>query len=197
MNIGIDIDGVLVDLEKFSTDYGTKMCIEEGWEIEINPEGYYETEKFNWTKEQEEKFWNKYLLKYIEETTAREFSAEIIHKLRQENNKIYIITARNESGLPPEAYGKMQQITKKWLNKNKIEYDKIIFAKDEEKLQKCLENNVNVMIEDNPNNILNISKQLPVIKYNCIYNEKMTEKNVITSYSWYQIYDILNKMKGE
>lgn len=197
MNIGIDIDGVLVDLEKFSTDYGTKMCIEEGWKIEINPEGYYETEKFNWTKEQEEKFWNKYLLKYIEETTAREFSAEIIHKLRQENNKIYIITARNESGLPPEAYGKMQQITKKWLSKNKIEYDKIIFAKDEEKLQKCLESNVNVMIEDNPNNILNISKKLPVIKYNCIYNEKMTEKNVTTSYSWYQIYDIINKMKGE
>ena len=42
MNIGIDIDGVLVDLEKFSTDYGTKMCIEEGWEI-----GYHIAEIYN------------------------------------------------------------------------------------------------------------------------------------------------------
>lgn len=197
MNIGIDIDGVLIDFEKFALDYGTKISIEEKWDIKINIEKYLEEEKFNWTKEQEEKFWNTYLVKYIEETEAREFSSEIIRKLRKQGNKIYIITARNESGLPQDRYGEMKQMTKKWLDKNKIEYDKIIFASDDEKLQKCIENNVSIMIEDNPENILKISQKIPVIKYNCEYNKKTIEKNIIIGYSWYHIYDIINKMKGE
>ena len=36
MNIGIDIDGVLLDLERFAIDYGTKFCIEENLDIKIN-----------------------------------------------------------------------------------------------------------------------------------------------------------------
>ena len=35
MNIGIDIDGVLTDIEKFMIDYGTKFCLEEGLEVNI------------------------------------------------------------------------------------------------------------------------------------------------------------------
>ena len=40
-------------------------------------------------------------------------------------NKIFIITARNESGMPPEYEGKMQELTKKWLLDNNIKYKKL------------------------------------------------------------------------
>lgn len=193
MNIGIDIDGVLTNLEEYAINNGIKMCIEEGWKVDINPEEYWETKKFNWTEEQEEKFWNKYLEPYVLETRPREYAVEIIKKLREEGDKIYIITARNESGLPPESYGKMQEFTKAWLKKNGIEYDKLIFAGDKEKLQQCLENDVDFMIEDSPNNILNISTQVPVIKYECKYNKKIAEKNITPAYGWYHIYNIINK----
>lgn len=193
MNIGIDIDGVLTNLEEYSINNGIKMCIDEGWKIELKPEEYWETKKFNWTEEQEEKFWNKYLVPYVLESKPRNYTAEIIKKLREEGNKIYIITARNEDGLPPESYGKMQEFTKKWLEENKIEYDKLIFASDKEKLQQCLENEVDFMIEDSPNNILNISTQVTVIKYECKYNEKITGQNIIPAYGWYHIYNIINK----
>lgn len=198
MNIGIDIDGVLLDLERFAIDYGTKFCIEENLDIKINIQEYWEGLKFNWTEEQENKFWNKYIIKYFKQYPPREFASEIIKKLKKEGNKIYIITARNEEGLPPEEYGKSQEITKTWLNENNIEYDKLIFAPDSEKLEQCLKNNVEIMIEDSPTNIKNISEKIPVIKYNCSYNENILGKNIITTYSWYQIYDIINKkMKGE
>ena len=198
MNIGIDIDGVLLDLERFSIDYGTKFCIEENLDIKINIQEYWEGLKFNWTEEQENKFWNKYIIKYFKQYQPREFASEIIKKLKKEGNKIYIITARNEEGLPQEEYGKSQEITKTWLNENNIEYDKLIFAPDSEKLEQCLKNNVEIMIEDSPTNIKNISEKIPVIKYNCSYNENILGKNIITTYSWYQIYDIINKkMKGE
>ena len=198
MNIGIDIDGVLLDLERFAIDYGTKFCIEENLDIKINIQEYWEGLKFNWTEEQENKFWNKYIIKYFKQYQPREFASEIIKKLKKEGNKIYIITARNEEGLPPEEYGKSQEITKTWLNENNIEYDKLIFTPDSEKLEQCLKNNVEIMIEDSPTNIKNISEKIPVIKYNCSYNENILGKNIITTYSWYQIYDIINKkMKGE
>lgn len=198
MNIGIDIDGVLLDLERFAIDYGTKFCIEENLNLKINIQEYWEGLKFNWTEEQENKFWNKYIIKYFKQYPPREFASEIIKKLKKEGNKIYIITARNEEGLPQEEYGKSQEITKTWLNENNIEYDKLIFTPDSEKLEQCLKNNVEIMIEDSPTNIKNISEKIPVIKYNCSYNENILGKNIIRTYSWYQIYDIINKkMKGE
>ena len=198
MNIGIDIDGVLLDLERFAIDYGTKFCIEENLNLKINIQEYWEKLKFSWTEEQENKFWNKYIIKYFKQYQPREFASEIIKKLKKEGNKIYIITARNEEGLPQEEYGKSQEITKTWLNENNIEYDKLIFTPDSEKLEQCLKNNVEIMIEDSPTNIKNISEKIPVIKYNCSYNENILGKNIIRTYSWYQIYDIINKkMKGE
>ena len=200
MNIGIDIDGVLTDMEREVTDYATKMCVEEGLPIKVDVSQYYETDSFNWTQEQSDRFWNKYLVPYVVESNARRYAKEIIKKLRQEENKVYIITARDESGMPTEYYGKMQQLTKEWLKKYEIEYDKLIFAKDKEKLQRCIENNVDVMIEDSPSNIENISTKINVIKFDCQYNRNMEGKNIITAYSWYHIYDIIkkiNKEKGE
>ena len=197
MNIGIDIDGVLTNLERVMLDYGTKMCVEENWTINLDPREYSEEKEFNWTEEQAEKFWNRYLVKYVTESPSRAFAPEIIEKLQQEGNQIYLITARDESGMPPEYYGKMQELTKEWLKHQNIKYDKLIFAKDEEKLQQCVENNVAVMIEDSPKNIQNISNKIKVIKFDCQYNKHVKKENVITAYSWYHIYRIIKEMEGD
>ena len=197
MKIGIDIDGVLVDLERYVIDYGIKMCVEKQWTINLKLDEYFEKEKIIWTDEQEEEFWNTYLEDYVLKTNPREFSKEVIEKLRKENNEIYIITARNEEGLPPESYGRMQEFTKKWLLDNGIEYDELIFASDAEKLEQCIKNDIDIMIEDYPNNILNISNKIKVIKYDCQYNKDVKGKNIITAYSWYHIYNIIKELKGE
>ena len=191
MNIGIDIDGVLTDLERATIDFGTKMCIEQNWPITMDLSKYWEVEAFGWTSEQADKFWNKYLVEYVTQSPARRFAKEIISKLREEGNNIYIITARDESGMPPEYYGKMQELTRGWLEKYEIEYDKLIFAKDSEKLEKCLENNVDIMIEDSPRNIRNISSKVKVIKFDCQYNKDVIGSNIINAYSWYHIYRII------
>lgn len=196
MNIGIDIDGVLTDLERMALDYGTKMCVEEGIPIDIDLNKYYENERFKFTEEQEERFWNKYLVEYVAESSPRKFAPEIINKLQEEGNKIYLITARDESGMPPEHYGKMQELTKQWLQKHNIEYEKLIFASNEEKIHKCVENNVDVMIEDCPGNIKDISKKIKVIKFDCQYNKQTNGENIITAYSWYHIYKIIQEMCG-
>ena len=152
MNIGIDIDGVIVDILTPAVDYGTKYFVEENLPIKIDAEKYSILEC---SAEQEEKFWQRYFIKYITESN----------------------------------------ITKDWLEKNNIKYDEIIFTDDEEKVNECIKNNINVMIEDSPTNIESVATQIPVIKYECPYNKKINGKNIITAYSWYHIYDIISKIK--
>ena len=183
MNIGVDIDGVLTNFERMIIDYGTKICVDENWPIEMNLSEYDEEKAFNWNQEQAEKFWNTYLVKYVIQCEPREFAPEIIKRLQQEGNKIYLITARSDYGMP--------KLTKKWLKKHHIKYEKLIFAQDKEKLQQCIDNNIDVMIEDSPNNIQYMSEKMKVIKFDCQYNKNVNNDNIITAYSWYHIYQIL------
>jgi len=196
MNIGIDIDGVLTNFERELLDYATKMCVEENWPIKnIKLNEYDEEKAFGWNEEQAIKFWNKYIIKYFSETPVRTFAPEVIEKLRKEGHKIYLITARNNYGMPPEYYGQEQEITKQWLDSNNIKYEKLIFAGDKEKLSQCLENNVDVMIEDSPTNIEYMSKKIKVIKFYNQYNKDVNNENIITAYSWYHIYRIIKEME--
>lgn len=191
MKIGIDIDGVLTDIGRFIVDYGSKFCYENGINFVINEEEYSETEALGITDEQSESFWNTYLEFYAKQYPVRDFAKEVIIKLK-ENNEIFIITARNEDGLPKETYGTMQQMVKKWLEEMGIEYDKLIFTKGS-KLPYCEENNIDIMIEDSPTNIVDISSKIPVLCFHNSYNRKIEGKNITRVYSW---YDVLTKIEN-
>lgn len=192
MKIGIDIDGVLTDIERYILDCGTKYCYENNMQIDLKNINYDEMKTFNWNEKQALKFWNDYLVDYVKNYKPRDYAVEVINKLKKDN-EIYIITARNDYGMPKVDSGKMPEFTKNWLEENKIYYDKLVFKPDCEKLDYCLENGIDVMIEDSPNNIINISKQVPVICYNCEYNTKVSGNNIIRAYSW---YDILSKIEN-
>lgn len=195
MNIGIDIDGVLTDFERYVIDYGTKMCVEENWTLNMDVSQYLDINVFDWDNNQAEIFRDKYFVKYLTESPVRIFAPEIIIKLKEEGNKIYLITARDDDEMPDEHYGKIQSITREWLKKQSIIYDELIFKK--EKLQPCIENNIDVMIEDSPENIERLSKKIKVIKFDCRYNNDIENKNITTAYSWYHIYRIIKEMKQE
>ena len=191
MRIGIDLDGVITDIARFVADYGTKFCYENNIEFKLNAGEYDEAKALGISYEDAEKFWNEYLLYYAMKYNAREFAREVIAKLK-ETNEIYIITARNEDGLPPESYGHMQEMVVNWLKHQNIAYDKIIFTKGS-KLPYCLENNIDVMIEDSPRNILDISSKVPVLCFDNPYNENINGENITRVYSWYNILKKLEK----
>ena len=186
MRIGIDIDGCLTDCAKFVIDYGTKFCVENNIDYKITENEYDEAKALGISYEDTEKFWNKYLPYYVIEYKPREFAPEIINKLKQ-NNEIYIITARNEYGLPPEHYGHMQDFVKKWLEDNDIYYDKLIFTMGS-KLPYCMENKIDIMVEDSPKNVLDVSKEIEVLCFDNPYNKKIEGNNIERVYSWYDVY---------
>ena len=188
MKIGIDIDGVLTDIEKWQLDYGSKFYYEN-----------YNKEKiFNSDIKCDDLFWDKYFKEYSINVEARKFASEVISKLKQDGYEIYIITARgsflsHSSNVMSKEEN--EQIVKDWLQKNKIYYDSLIFS-PEDKLDICIKNNINMMIEDKTDNINKISDKIPVICFNAGYNEECKGENIYRVYTWYDIYNtIKNKIK--
>lgn len=188
MRIGIDIDGVLTDIEQWQLDYLSKYYLENYGKTIINPKGYETYEIFNGTDLEDCTIWDKAIWEYVKEP-PRKFASEVINKLKKDGNDIYIITARSSdlSYVKDMNKEQMEHIVKQWLKNYSIYYDKIIFCQ-EDKLNICLENKIDLMIEDKPTNINKISTKIPVICFNANYNEKCDGNNIIRCYSWYDIY---------
>jgi len=198
LKIGIDIDGVLTDIEKWQLDYGSKFYYENYNKEIINPKGYETNEIFNSTVECDDLFWDKYFKEYSINVEARKFASEVISKLKQDGYEINIITARGSflsHSSDVMSKEENEQIVKDWLQKNKIYYDSLIFS-PEDKLDICIDNDINIMIEDKVDNINKISTKIPVICFNAGYNEECKGENIYRVYTWYDIYNtIKNKIK--
>ena len=186
MKIGVDIDGVLTELAGYLFDYGIKFFKERGIEL-ANPKGYDVKGMFEISEELVYEFWIENLPKYFS-LPARSKCAEIIKKLQNEGNEIIIITARG-SGKDEDTLGKSETefVTSKWLEMNDIHPNAILFT-DGGKLETCIENGIELMIDDMPYNLLEVSSKIPCICYNAIYNEDINGDNIIRCYSWDDIY---------
>ncbi len=195
MRIGIDIDGVLTDIERWQLDYGSKYFYNKH-NINIkNYKGYETIDVFGVSRELDDEFWKTYFKDYAINVDARKFAGEVIGKLRKDGNQIYIIPAR-ASFLSHSAdvmtIEENKHIVIEWLKKNNICYDQIIFS-PEDKLDICKENNIDLMIEDKPKNIEMISTYIPVICFHANYNDFCNGTNIYRCYSW---YDILYKIRN-
>ena len=194
MRIGIDIDGVLTDIERFMIDYGSKFFIDNNIPLNIKPGFYDDVKMLNCTEEQAVDFWREYIIYYFSEYRARDFAAQIIKRLKKEGHEIYIITGRNEYGVPAEYTGKIKEITEQWLKENDILYDKIIYTEGS-KLPYCIGNYIEVLIDDWSKVLKEVSTQIPTICFNCYYNTDAEGKNITRAYSWYDVYDKIKAMK--
>jgi len=190
MRIGIDIDGVLTNTEQFSVEYFSKYCVENDIEFNIGTSDYRLEKTFNVSEEYSKSFWDKCLILYAQTEKARLFASEIIKKLKDDGHEIFIITARWTTNQDDDAGKNMRGIVKKWLSENDITHDRLIFSKaeKEQKLQEIKDYKIDLMIEDHPKNINELSSIIPVICFNNSYNRECKGKNIIRCYSWYDIY---------
>lgn len=126
MKIGIDIDGVLTDVEQWQLDYGSKYYYEKyGMRIK-NYKGYEASEIFDVDKKLDDEFQNEYFRDYSINVETRKFANEVIDKLKEEN-EIYIITARGSFLSHSTGVMSIEEnrtIVLNWLEKNQI-YKKI------------------------------------------------------------------------
>ena len=193
MRIGIDIDGVLTDIEQCQLDIGSKFFFEKYNKKIENANEYELKEIFDVDEKLDDEFWKEYLYDYAENEPARKYTDEVTKKLKEDGNEIYIITARYLTDKDDENGNRMRSAVINWLRKYNIYYDKIIFS-PEEKLDICMTNNIDLMIEDKVDNINKISKYIPVICFDARYNPECKGKNIYRCYSWYDIYAKIKNM---
>lgn len=185
MKIGVDIDGVLTNVIRYACDYGSKYFFEKYGKLDININAWSLKDMFNITDEEDKECWLTLVKDYSTNEPARPFAAEIIDKIRNEDNEIYIITARGASKWD-DVEGKVNSVLISWLNRNNIKYDKLIISED--KLEIYKKYNIDIMIEDKTENINSISKELPVICFHENHNKELKGKNIYRAYSWYDVY---------
>ena len=195
MKIGIDIDGVLTDEQRYVLDYGSAYFAQNNIQYKIHNDIYDSKEIFEVSEDAYDAFWKEHIFDYSENINIRPFASNIIKRLVEENNEIYIITSRSYTTYENENKLKMQRVVKEWLKRNKIKYNDIIFSREKDKI--CKELNIDVMIEDKPENVDKISKDIPVICFNVEYNKKCEGKNIYRAYSWYDVYKKIKEINNK
>jgi len=174
MNIGLDVDGVLVDIRTFQLREG-KRYFQKKYGISIkNPDMFEVQDVFECTKKQRESFWIKYIWKYCLKEPMTEDAAEVVNLLRKEGHRVVIITSRvhtTETGITGKLF---RWMLRHWLKKNHMTYDDIIFCEEKgsgvDKLRVCKENNIDVMVDDSSENLYEVCKNNKVICYTAAWN---------------------------
>ena len=172
MRIGIDIDNCISNFD----DTLLKEYLKHDKElrntgiINENPE-YLRKGMFDWTEKEEKSFYNSNIQNFVQKLKPIEDSPYYIKKLREDGHEIYIITGRDNG-----EYTNPYELTKAWLNNYNIVYDKLLFTNAYDKHAKtevCLENNIDLMIEDSTRISLDlINNGIKVYTMNTRYNQK-------------------------
>jgi len=150
VRIGVDLDDTICR----TTEKVHEKVEEYSKKMNLNPLDIMNDEILS------QNFFEQYLETIYKTVEVKREVAKVLKRLRSKGNEIYIITARKN-----DIVKNVNIITEEWLKENQIEVDKVIVeAYGEKKADICKENNIELMIEDDPYNYKkNISKGI-----NCI-----------------------------
>ena len=190
MIIGVDIDGVLIDIYSFMLKTGKKHIKKVGKYKLVNKNAYETCEMFNWSPEYDDNvFWKEYLVDYCKNSPAMPKAQHYLQKLKEQGHKIVIVTSRTNNPQPQL----MKTLAINWLTQNNIPHDDIAFCQ-KTKTQQIKEYGVQVMIEDKPQHILEISQLIPTINFVCPYNKHVKGNQIYQAKNWKQVYNFIQKI---
>ena len=193
MRIGIDIDNVISNfdevLKKEFLEHDKALrntgIVDDNLDITSG--------MFDWSKEEVCDFYYPNIERIVKSLSLIDGSKEYIDKLKNEGHSIYIITGRDNG-----EYSNPVEMTKGWLDKYNIYYDKLIFTNAYDKVAKarsCLENNIDIMIDDSvsicksclDNGIVSLLMDKPCNR----------SSNITRVYSWKDIYNFISSYRDD
>lgn len=191
MKIGIDLDGVVIDSETTFRTYEEIFAIEDlNHRKIINFEEPKYQGRYMWSKEEQQKFNEKYLLKASHESNLMSGFLPIYNKFKELGYEMVVITAR---GVFIE---EMKDDAIRLLNENNVIFDKY-FWNIHDKLEICKKEKIDVMIDDD----YKIIQQLSNAKIKTLYFRDTNLKKIDeTDYvhevnNWGDIYRYFSELK--
>ena len=182
MKIAIDFDGVILDSEpllKFYADFWSTFSI--GKE-RLRDDEVTQEKCFDWTGEEIVDFYNQYFDKITRQSHLMVGAKEILQKLKDEGHQLYIVTLRGY-------YNQEERIeAEEKLNQLGIEFDQICWGV-KDKIGKCKELEADVMIDDNPTNVMQFANEnIKVLYFKEAAIREIDLPNVKKVGSWMDIY---------
>lgn len=187
MRIAIDIDDTLGNfsdtLFKYALEYDKKLRSNGV----INDSKYVVDGKFDWTKKETDYFYKNYIELVGHNLVPFKNAKEVIDKLRDEGNKIIIISARSKDYI--DAY----KMTLEWLKRYEINIDEIYLG-FEDKALKAKELDIDVFLDDRPSICKRVSAMgIKTYIYDSKYNHNYVLDGVERVSNWDEFY---SKVKG-
>ena len=195
MNIGIDIDDTIANtydvLFKYVQEYTIHDIVTDREKNNRDMIAQmYRTNFRNGDKKQDKEFFNRYYEKTVLKVKPKMKAIENIKKLKEEGNQIYLITAR----FPSEKFN-IEELTKGWLKKYDIPYDKLILD-SENKVITAKEHCIDIFVDDNIKNCTEMAKVgIKTYIMDTIVNKDFIDENIERVYSWSQLYQKIEDYK--
>jgi uncharacterized HAD superfamily protein len=192
MNIGIDIDGVLLDTE---TAFRTVAELYNTIDLNNKPVRDYEEprvqERYNWTEKEIQEFADKYFLEVSKKANFMPYVKEVLDLLKKEGHKLVIITARGMDK------AEMRAVVEKKFDEEGLKFDKYYWAQ-REKADICVNEKIDIMIDDNYNNCISIAnKNIKTLYFREAEIKKINNKNIIEVHNWGEIYKYIKMYNSE
>ena len=192
MKIGIDLDGVVFDSEQTFRTYEEIFEVEKNRNTLKNREEPKFQGRYSWSDEDQKEF-SKYFLEISKNSPIMAGFKKVYELLKKENIEFVVITARG--GFVEE----MMEDAKRILQENNIEFDKYYWKQDD-KLDVCLKENIDIMIDDDYKIIEKVSKNnIRTLYFRDSGIKKLKENDYIKEVNnWGDIYRyIMNILKEE
>jgi uncharacterized HAD superfamily protein len=194
MKIGIDVDGVLTDMQGFNNRNAPRFFALAFNRSVVNENANDIRDMFNCQEKEYKAYWKKYLLRYVIFEPARKGAKTVIRKLHDNGNEIFIISKRVFT-CRDDFMGKLMRfLLRNWLCRNGIKYDEIVFCDTnvlDSKRIVCMEKHIDVMIDDEPVNIETIAPITKVICFDTSYNQECEGENIMRAREWGEIEDLM------
>lgn len=176
MILCVDLDDTISNTSrtilKYAFKYNSANYNSQNKMIKIENSGdhYYFARMFGWDRDQLISFFDNCYPQYLNEIKVIKNVSKILKKIKKLNVNIYIVTSRRYS-----SKADVTKITKDWLEKNDITYDKLfINIKNKGELLKKIQ--PDYFVDDSIENCMNVdesTKETKVIVMNTVYNRKV------------------------
>ncbi len=192
MRIGLDMDNVITDFDKLLEVEMKKLdkSLRNRGVIDENAR-HVTRGKYDLTNEEIEDYLCKYMEEFASRLEVRDGAKYYMDKLLDDGHELIILTNR-----PDRHYKNAYGTTIKWLNKNSINYTKLVITKDTNKTKECKEENVDIMFDDNVGNCIKLKNGgVNVCIMGTSYNKNRTEGLPIVM-DWKELYNKINAMQN-
>lgn len=192
MRIGIDIDNVISNFDEVLL----KEFLNQDKKLRntgiVNEEIYITRGMFDWSQEEIDEFYHNNIEKIANNLNVIDKAPEYIKKLKGNGYEIYIVSGRDNG-----EYENPYKMTTEWLEKYNIVYDKLILTNAYDSLEKakiCIDNDINIMIDDSARICLEIDKtKTKALLMDTPYNRK--EDTLTRVHNWNEIYEFIMNFK--